>query len=247
LPPMCMHAGRSVVKSCILNTPLVAHPLSARSMALRLWHNVTILFCSVQPLRRRGARARSPVAARNRAERAASAISRRAELLALHCNCYRGPLATSANERKGGAVAMCRARQEGWSQAPHGGTGMMCESREGWGSQETARRPLASCRVLERKQAARRSRRGTRPPSQARCAASFPAFESQREECDQRRCTNQPTNQPTKPSCCKGVRVHALSRHPRINRPRSVRKHPDCSDHFSRSFHSELSRNLWKL
>jgi hypothetical protein len=24
--------------------PLVAHPLSARSMALRLWHNVTILF-----------------------------------------------------------------------------------------------------------------------------------------------------------------------------------------------------------
>jgi hypothetical protein len=41
-----MHAGRSVVKSCILNTPLVAHPLSARSMALRLWHNVTILFYS---------------------------------------------------------------------------------------------------------------------------------------------------------------------------------------------------------
>jgi hypothetical protein len=45
LPPMCMRVGRSVVKSCILNTPLVAHPLSARLMALRLWHNV-ILFCS---------------------------------------------------------------------------------------------------------------------------------------------------------------------------------------------------------
>jgi hypothetical protein len=65
LPPMCMHAGRSVVKSCILNTALVAHPLSARSMALRLWHNVTILFCSephAHPNKR---------AARRRARRAA--------------------------------------------------------------------------------------------------------------------------------------------------------------------------------
>ena len=122
------------------------------------------------------------------------------DLGALHCICYRGPPATSANGRKGGAVAMCRARQEGWSQAPNGGTGVRCESRGGWVSQETARRPPASCRVFKRKQAARRSRRGTRPPSRARCAASFPAFERQREECDQRRCTNQPTSQPTKPS-----------------------------------------------
>jgi hypothetical protein len=51
---MCMRAGRSVVKSCILNTPLVAHPLSARSMALRLWHNVTILFCAVRGCQRWG-------------------------------------------------------------------------------------------------------------------------------------------------------------------------------------------------
>jgi hypothetical protein len=55
----------------------------------------------------------------------------------------------------------------------------------------------ASCRVLKRKQAARRSRRGTRPLSRARCAASFLALEGQRGECDQRRCSNQPTNQAT--------------------------------------------------
>jgi hypothetical protein len=60
LPPMCMRAGRSVVKSCILNTPLVAHPLSARSMALRLWHNVTILFCCAWRLAGRTAAPQPP-------------------------------------------------------------------------------------------------------------------------------------------------------------------------------------------
>jgi hypothetical protein len=55
---------------------------------------------------------------------------------ALHCICYRGPPATSASGRKGGAVAMCRARQEGWSQAPHGGAGVRGERERGWGSQE---------------------------------------------------------------------------------------------------------------
>jgi hypothetical protein len=59
--------------------------------------------------------------------------------VALHCICYRGPPATSANGRKGGAVAMCRARQEGCPQAPHGGTGVRCERREERGSQGTAR------------------------------------------------------------------------------------------------------------
>jgi hypothetical protein len=37
-----MGEGRLIIKK-------EAHPLSARSMALRLWHNVTILFCSKKP------------------------------------------------------------------------------------------------------------------------------------------------------------------------------------------------------
>jgi hypothetical protein len=79
-----------------------------------------------------------------------------------------------------------RAPREGWSHCiafvtegrlPQARTGARtarwrrCERREGWGLLVTARRPPASCRVFKRKQAVRRSRRGTRPLSRARCIA----------------------------------------------------------------------------
>jgi hypothetical protein len=71
-------------------------------------------------------------------QKAATCLQRKCK-----CICYRGPPATSANGRKGGAVAMCRARQEGWSRAPHGGAGVRGERerREGF----TGDRPAAPC------------------------------------------------------------------------------------------------------